>query len=137
MQVDKNPATSAADRAAFDAYRLLRIAFVVAPVVMGLDKFFNLLTQWPKFVCPLIADRMDPETFTRIVGPVEVIAGVLVLVKPRIGSYVVATWLLLIIVNLLLIPGYYDVAMRDLGLVLAALALGRLSAIYAQRGGAG
>jgi uncharacterized membrane protein YphA (DoxX/SURF4 family) len=138
MQVDKIPAASAADRvstthrAAFDAYRLLRFAFVVTPIVMGLDKFFNILTQWPKFVCPLIADRIAPETFTRIVGPIEVLAGVLVLLKPKIGAMVVAAWLFAVIVNLLLIPGYYDVVMRDVGLLLAALALARLSVIFAK-----
>lgn len=127
---EKSLAEATTGNPAFDAYRLLRVAFVVAPLVMGLDKFFNILTQWPKFVCPLIANRVDPETFTRIVGPVEMVAGVLVLVKPRLGALVVASWLFLIIVNLLLIPGYYDVVLRDVGLFLAALALARLSVMF-------
>jgi hypothetical protein len=130
--VDQTPAANAAPNPAFDAYRLLRIAFVAAPLAMGLDKFLNLLTQWPKFVCPLIANRIAPETFTRMVGPVEMVAGVLVLVKPRVGALVVATWLFLVIVNLLLIPGYFDIALRDLGLFLAALALARLSVLFAK-----
>jgi hypothetical protein len=128
----KTSPAETAGNPAFDAYRLLRIGFVVAPLVMGLDKFFNLLTQWPKFVCPLIADRIDPQLFMRCAGPVEMVAGVLVLLKPRVGALIVASWLLLVIVNLLLIPGYYDIVLRDVGLLLAALALARLSAVFSK-----
>ena len=128
----KTSAATTAGNPAFDAYRLLRIGFVVAPLVMGLDKFFNLLTQWPKFVCPLIASRIDPQLFMRCAGPVEIVAGILVLLKPRFGALIVAAWLLLVIVNLLLIPGYYDIVLRDVGLLLAALALARLSAVFSQ-----
>ena len=128
----KTSAATTAGNPAFDAYRLLRIGFVVAPLVMGLDKFFNLLTQWPKFVCPLIADRIDPQLFMRCAGPVEIVAGILVLLRPRFGALIVAAWLLLVIVNLLLIPGYYDIVLRDVGLLLAALALGRLSAVFSK-----
>ena len=126
----KTDAATTAGNPAFDAYRLLRFAFIVAPLVMGLDKFFNLLTQWPKFVCPLIANRVDPQLFARAIGPVEMMAGVLVLIRPRLGAIIVAAWLLLIIVDLLLIPGYYDVVLRDVGLLLAALALARLSVMF-------
>jgi len=128
----KTSAAATAANPAFDAYRLLRIGFVVAPLVMGLDKFFNLLTQWPKFVCPLIASRIDPQLFMRCAGPVEIVAGILVLLKPRFGALIVAAWLLLVIVNLLLIPGYYDIVLRDVGLLLAALALARLSAVFSK-----
>ena len=128
----KTSAATTAGNPAFDAYRLLRIGFVVAPLVMGLDKFFNLLTQWPKFVCPLIASRIDPQLFMRCAGPVESVAGILVLLKPRFGALIVAAWLLLVIVNLLLIPGYYDIVLRDVGLLLAALALARLSAVFSK-----
>ena len=128
----KTSAATTAGNPAFDAYRLLRIGFVVAPLVMGLDKFFNLLTQWPKFVCPLIASRIDPQLFMRCAGPVEIVAGILVLLKPRYGALIVAAWLLLVIVNLLLIPGYYDIVLRDVGLLLAALALARLSAVFSK-----
>jgi hypothetical protein len=127
----KTPAASAGNPA-FDAYRLLRFAFIVAPLVMGLDKFFNRLTQWPKFLCPLIMNRVPPETFMRATGVVEMAAGILVLVKPKLGGLVVAAWLFVIIVNLLLIPGYYDVVLRDVGLLLAALALARLSVMFAR-----
>ena len=126
----KTSAATTAGNPAFDAYRLLRIGFVVAPLVMGLDKFFNLLTQWPKFVCPLIASRIDPQLFMRCAGPVEIVAGILVLLKPRFGALIVAAWLLLVIVNLLLIPGYYDIVLRDVGLLLAAIALARLSVVF-------
>lgn len=126
----KTSAATTAGNPAFDAYRLLRFAFVVAPLVMGLDKFFNLLTQWPKFLCPLIANRIDAQLFMRGTGPVEMAAGIVVLIKPRIGAVIVAAWLLLIIVNLLLIPGYYDIVLRDVGLLLAALALERLSVVF-------
>jgi len=128
----KTSAASTAGNPAFDAYRILRFAFIVAPLVMGLDKFFNLLTQWPKFVCPLIANRVDPQLFMRCAGPVEMVAGVLVLLKPRFGALIVAAWLFLVIVNLLLIPGYYDIVLRDVGLLLAAIALARLSVIFAK-----
>lgn len=128
----KTSPAETAGNPAFDAYRLLRIGFVVAPLVMGLDKFFNLLTQWPKFVCPLIANRIDAQLFMRCAGPVEMLAGVLVLLKPRFGALIVASWLLLVIVNLLLIPGYYDIVIRDVGLLLAAIALARLSVVFAK-----
>jgi hypothetical protein len=130
--VAKTSAAVTANNPAFDAYRLLRLAFIVAPFVMGLDKFFNRLTQWPKFLCPLIMNRVPPEAFMRATGVTEMAAGVLVLVRPKVGAYVVAAWLLLIIINLLLIPGYYDIVLRDVGLLLAALALARLSAVYSR-----
>jgi hypothetical protein len=99
-------------------------------MVAGLDKFFHLLVNWDMYLAPSIA-RLLPigcHSLMQIVGVVEIIAGLLVAVKPRIGGYVVAVWLWGIILNLLLIPGYYDVALRDFGLSLAALALARLSA---------
>jgi len=113
------------------AYRLLRVAFVVAPIVMGLDKFFNLLAQWPKFLAPIVANSVPPETFMRVVGVIEIAAGILVLLKPRIGAWVVAAWLFAIIVDLLMIPGYYDIVVRDVGLMLAAVALAKLSKQFA------
>ncbi len=117
------------------AYRILQAAFVAAPILAGLDKFFHVLVDWDKYL-PRIADRMvggHGHQLMLAVGVVEIAAGVGVALKPRIFSYVVAAWLWLIIINLLLVPGYYDVALRDLGLSLAALALGRLSARYAGR----
>ena len=119
------------DGSALQAYRLLRVAFVVAPIVMGLDKFFNLLAQWPKFLAPIVANSVPPETFMRVVGVIEIAAGIVVLLKPRVGAWVVAAWLFAIIVDLLMIPGYYDIVVRDVGLMLGAVALAKLSRIYA------
>ena len=124
--------TSPGTRPAYDAYRLLKFGFVVAPILAGADKFFNILTQWPKFLAPIIANRVPAETFMRAVGVIEIAAGLLVLFKPKLGGYVVAAWLFLIIVDLLAIPGYYDVALRDVGLMLGALALARLSAMFSR-----
>ena len=117
---------------AYQAFLLLRTAFTVAPIVFGLDKFFNVLTNWPGYLAPWI-DGIVPGTAQQamyIVGVVEIAAGILVAVRPMIGGYVVAAWLAGIIVNLLLIPGFYDVALRDFGLLLGALALARLALVF-------
>ncbi|HMI32727.1 MAG TPA: hypothetical protein VK499_01215 [Propionibacteriaceae bacterium] len=117
---------------AYLAFALLRAAFTVAPIAFGLDKFFNLLTDWQSYLAPLV-DRLVPGTghqLMLLVGVVEIVAGVLVAVRPQIGGYVVAAWLAGIIMNLLLIPGFYDVALRDFGLLLAALALARLARAF-------
>jgi hypothetical protein len=100
-----------------------------SPILAGLDKFFHLLVNWDQYLAPL-ATRVLPvsgHTFMLIVGVIEIAAGVLVAVRPRIGAYVVALWLWGIIVNLMLIPGFYDIALRDFGLSLGALALARIS----------
>ncbi|HEV7701178.1 MAG TPA: hypothetical protein VGO43_13185 [Pyrinomonadaceae bacterium] len=115
--------------AAFQAYQILRIGFTVAPIVAGLDKFFHVLTDWDKYLPPLVNNMIGGRghQFMLVVGVIEIVAGIGVFLKPKIFGYVVSAWLVLIIVNLLMIPGYYDVALRDLGLSLGALALGRLS----------
>ena len=112
---------------AYQAYRILHIGFVVAPVVAGLDKFFNLLADWTQYLSPIVSNVIEAQTFMYIVGVIEIAAGIGVALKPRIFANVVAAWLVGIILNLLLLPGYYDVALRDLGLALGALALGRLA----------
>jgi hypothetical protein len=126
--------TAAHDRRspAYQAFLLLRTVFTIAPIVFGLDKFFNVLVDWPQYLAPFVDNIApgSPETALMIVGVVEFIAGVLVALRPEIGGYVVALWLAGIILNLLLIPGFYDVALRDFGLFVAALALARLSAVY-------
>ena len=117
------------------AFQILRFGFTVAPIVAGLDKFFHALVNWDQYL-PAVANNLvggHGHALMNVVGVIEIAAGIGVAVKPRIFSYVVAAWLGAIIVNLLLIPGYYDVALRDLGLALAALALGRLSADHAPR----
>ena len=113
----------------YQAYRILHFGFVVAPIIAGLDKFFNVLVYWEQYLAP-IATRvtgLSARQFMMGVGVIEVVAGLVVAFKPRIGGLIVACWLLGIIVNLLLVPGFYDVALRDLGLSLGALALSRLS----------
>ncbi len=114
----------------YQAFLLLRTAFTVAPIVFGIDKFFDVLTDWQHYLAPSIADIMPGTAHQTMlmVGVVEIAAGLLVAVRPHLGAYVVAAWLAGIILNLLLIPGFYDVALRDFGLLLAAVALGRLAA---------
>jgi hypothetical protein len=114
---------------AYQAYQILHWAFVAAPVLAGIDKFAGLLTNWDKYLAPAVASLLpfSAHTFMMIVGVVEVAAGLLVAMKPRVGAYVVAAWLAGIIVNLIMRGGYLDVALRDFGLSLGALALGRLS----------
>jgi len=117
---------------AFQAFWLLRIAFTVAPIVFGLDKFANVLVNWEKYLAPWVRD-LSPLSATHtmyVVGVIEIVAGVLVAIKPRYAAYVVAAWLGGIIVNLLTYSGFYDVALRDFGLMLGALTLARLASIY-------
>jgi len=121
--------------AARQAYRLLRTLFTGAPIVFGLDKFVDLLTHWEQYLAPWV-DRLVPGTAHQAmlaVGVVEVLAGILVAVRPAIGAYVVAAWLLGIVVNLVSMGDYLDVALRDAGLLVAALALGRLAAALDRR----
>src|SRR3954469_3684121 len=120
------------------AFVLLRTVFTVAPIVFGLDKFTNLLTDWPAYLAPWI-DGIVPGTAQQAmyaVGVVEVVAGVAVAVVPRFGGWLVAAWLGGIIVNLLTFPGFYDIALRDFGLLVAAVALARLATVYAPGRGA-
>jgi uncharacterized membrane protein YphA (DoxX/SURF4 family) len=116
----------------YQAFALLRLAFTAAPIAFGLDKFFNVLVDWPIYLAPWINDIApgSGQDFMYFVGAIEIVAGVLVALKPRYGAYVVAGWLAGIIVNLLTHSGYYDVALRDFGLMLAALTLARLASIY-------
>ena len=117
---------------AYQAYQILHIGFTVAPLLAGLDKFLHLLTNWDQYLAPVVNNTLGGRghQFMLVVGVIEMIAGVGVLLKPKIFGYVVGLWLLGIIVNLLLIPGFFDVALRDLGLSLGAFALARLAAIY-------
>ena len=120
---------STAASPAYQAFRILQIGFIAAPILAGLDKFFHLLVNWDQYL-PSVVSRVSPidgHKLMLVVGVIEIVAGIGVALKPRIFAYVVAAWLALIIANLLLIPGYFDVALRDFGLFLAALALGRLS----------
>jgi uncharacterized membrane protein YphA (DoxX/SURF4 family) len=107
------------------AYVLLRVTFTVAPIAFGLDKFFDVLTDWEKYLAPWIAD-LSPGTAEQTmlaVGVIEIVAGILVGVAPRIGAPLVAVWLAGIIVNLVTTGEYYDIALRDVGLLAGAVAL--------------
>ena len=116
----------------YQAFALMRLAFTVAPIAFGLDKFFNVMVDWPKYLAPWIND-IAPGTgqqFMYFVGVTEIVAGIVVALKPRYGAYVVAAWLAGIVINLLSYSGFYDIALRDFGLMLGALTLARLAAVY-------
>jgi hypothetical protein len=121
--------TTAVGEPAHAAFRILHVGFIVAPTLAGLDKFFHLLVDWDQYLAPAIA-RLLPfsaHRFMLIVGVVEVAAGLLVAIKPRIGGLVVAAWLAGIVLNLLIGATYWDIALRDFGLMLGALALSLLA----------
>lgn len=115
--------------ASYQAYQILHLGFTVAPIAAGLDKFFHLLVNWDQYL-PAFANNLTGghgHQLMLLAGVIEIVAGLGVWFMPKIFAYVVSAWLLLIIANLLLIPGYFDVALRDFGLALGALALARLS----------
>jgi len=118
----------------YQAFQILHWAFVAAPFIAGLDKFFNMLTNWERYLSPTFAklSPFSPVGTMVCVGVVEMVAAVLVAIRPRIGAYVVAAWLVGIMLNLVLLGHGYDIALRDLGLFLGALALGRLSLLHDQ-----
>lgn len=111
----------------YQAYQILRVAFTIAPILAGLDKFFNFLTQWQQYLSAPFNVLGDSPTTMLVVGVIEIIAGIGIWLKPKIFAYIVALWLLFIIINLLILGNFYDIALRDLGLLLGALALARLS----------
>jgi hypothetical protein len=119
----------------YQAYQILHIGFVVAPLVAGVDKFFHFLVNWDQYLSPLVTRTLPipGHTFMLGVGLIEIVAGLLVAFMPAIGGLVVAAWLCGIILNLLSIPGYYDVALRDLGLAFGAFALARLATEFNSR----
>lgn len=122
----------------YQAYVILRTGFTVAPILFGLDKFANLLVDWPAYLAPWIDDIVpgSAQSAMYAVGVIEIVAGVVVAVAPRFGGWLVAGWLAGIIVSLLTLSGYYDIALRDFGLLLGAVALARLAQHY-HRGGTG
>jgi hypothetical protein len=113
----------------FQAFTLLRIGFTVAPILFGLDKFLNLLVDWPIYLAPEVNDLIPGNAHQAMlaVGVIEIVAGLVVAIRPKFGGYLVAAWLGGIIVNLLLQADFYDIALRDFGLLLGALALARLA----------
>jgi uncharacterized membrane protein YphA (DoxX/SURF4 family) len=131
---DVRPAGRAAVRedAGYQAFLILRLAFTVAPILFGLDKFFNVMVDWPKYLAPWI-NNIAPgsgQDFMYVVGAIEIVAGLVVAVKPRFGGPLVVAWLGGIIVNLLTYSGWYDIALRDFGLMLGAITLTRLAWEY-------
>jgi uncharacterized membrane protein YphA (DoxX/SURF4 family) len=131
-----HPATAALQRArtdpAYGAFVLLRIGFTVLPIVFGLDKFTDVLTKWDGYLAPWIVDLspLNAHHTMLVVGVIEIVAGIAVALKPRYAAYIVAAWLAGIIINLLSYPGFYDIALRDFGLLLGALTLARLASVY-------
>jgi uncharacterized membrane protein YphA (DoxX/SURF4 family) len=131
------PVRSSARRAdwrdpAYQAYALMRLTFTAAPIAFGIDKFFDVMVDWTRYLAPWINDIApgSGQQFMYLVGATEIAAGVLVAIKPRYGAYLVAAWLAGIVLNLLTYSGYYDIALRDFGLMLAALTLARLASVY-------
>jgi uncharacterized membrane protein YphA (DoxX/SURF4 family) len=116
----------------YQAFVLLRIGFTVAPVLFGLDKFADLLVDWPTYLAPWIDDVVpgSAQAAMYAVGVIEIVAGLAVALAPRFGGWLVAGWLAGIIVNLLTVPGHSDIALRDVGLLLGAVALARLAQRY-------
>ena len=119
----------ARDDPAYQAFALLRVGFTLLPIVMGIDKFSNTLVNWESYLAPWIHDLSPLSALhtMHIVGVIEIAAGIAVAIKPRYAAYIVAAWLGGIVVDLLSYSGYYDVALRDFGLMLAALTLARLA----------
>jgi len=130
------PPVAARDRLsdpAYQAFWLLRVGFTVAPVLFGLDKYFHVLVNWDRYLAPVIVRQLPwtAHEIMYVVGAIEIVAGLVVALRPRFGGYLVAAWLAGIIVNLLLIPGFYDIALRDFGLFIGAVALARLATAFA------
>ena len=113
------------------AYRILRLGFTVAPILFGLDKFFNLMTDWTEFLPSFVTDAVSGSVVMAIVGVIEIAAGIGVWLRPKIFANVVAAWLGVIIITLILAGGFWDIVLRDFGLLLGALALGQLAREYA------
>jgi hypothetical protein len=131
-----SPATPASSRTsslvaqpAYQAYLILHFGFAALPVIAGVDKFFHFLVNWDLYLAPIVTQYLPVtgHTFMLAVGVIEIVAGLLVAIRPRVGALIVMLWLWGIIVNLFLVPGFYDIALRDFGLSLGALALARLS----------
>ena len=119
----------------YQAYQTLHLAFTIAPLVAGADKFFHFLVNWDQYLSPMVSNTLHiaPHTFMLAVGVVEIVAGLIVAFMPTIGAWIVGAWLCGIILNLLSIPGYFDVALRDLGLALSAFAFARLASEFDTR----
>lgn len=116
----------------YQAYSLLRVGFIVAPLLAGLDKFFNYLTDWTQYLAPIVPKtlNMSASSIMMAIGVVEIIVALGVALKPKIFGYVVSAWMIGIIINLFILGSFYDVALRDLGLAIGSFALSRLAVRY-------
>ncbi|MEJ8755769.1 tRNA (5-methylaminomethyl-2-thiouridylate)-methyltransferase [Pontibacter sp. H259] len=134
-----NTASSISTDRLHTVWALLKYTYAIVPIVAGIDKFTHLLTDWDKYLSPVVADMLpfSPHTFMLIVGVIEIIAGVLVLLRPRIGGYIVAAWLVGITINLLTTGEYFDIAVRDLVMAVGAFCLAQLSEAHHPDGGVG
>src|SRR4051794_27007271 len=130
--IRRTPTSSRLADPAYQGFTLLRVGFTVAPILFGLDKFLNWLVDWPIYLAPRFDDVIPGNAHQAMlaVGVIEIVAGVIVAVRPKFGGYLVAAWLAGIIVNLVVLGDYYDVALRDFGLLLAALSLARLATAF-------
>jgi len=125
-----NPSDDRCKKPSYQAYEILHFAFALVPLIAGVDKFFNILTNWAQYLSAPFNVFGNAQTTMMVVGVIEIIAAVGIWLKPKYFSYVVAAWLLAIIINLLVLGDFYDIALRDFGLMLGALALARLSIKY-------
>ncbi len=118
---------------AYQAFRILQFIFIAGPILAGLDKFFYILTNWSTYLSPLLLKMVGNHDrgFIMFVGLIEIIAGIGIIARPRLFSYIISVWMLCVVINLLLTGYYFDLILRDIGLFLAAFALARLSRKYA------
>jgi hypothetical protein len=131
MTTTTTPTVAPQSTRSLTAYRILRLGFTVAPILFGLDKFTNLMTDWTQFLPEFVTNVISGGAVMAMVGVVEIIAGIGVWLRPKIFAYVVAAWLGVIIINLIIVGGFWDIALRDFGLLLGALALGQLAQEHA------
>lgn len=114
----------------YQAYQILRFAFTVVPILTGLDKFFNVSTQWAQYLSNPFNIVGSPQTTLMLIGAIEIVAGIGVWLKPKLFANIVVLWLMAIMLNIFLLHNFYEVILSDLGLLLGALALARLSVKY-------
>jgi hypothetical protein len=137
LERDRSAEVPRADQPAYQAYLLLYCGFIAAPIIAGADKFLHLLSTWEQYLAPQ-ATRLtgiQPHTFMLGVGVVEIIAGLIVAFKPKIGGVIVGLWLCGIVANLIMLGQFYDIALRDFGLALGAFSLSRLAVTVERRRG--
>src|SRR4051794_38276388 len=137
--IRRTPTASRLADPAYQGFTLLRVGFTVAPILFGLDKFLNWLVDWPIYLAPRFDDVIPGNAHQAMlaVGVIEIVAGLVVAIRPKFGGYLVTAWLAAIIVNLLVLADFYDVVLRDFGLLIGALALARLATAFerSDRGG--